>query len=113
MGRSVYEWLGKILIYSYTHRLIYIIVTSLLLISNCTTSENLSVIERVALSFGLSIAIVTLSILLLNLLFGMRITGFNSVLVILFMTIVPAAVYYLNRFIKRKKENASQDEIPD
>ena len=72
--------------------------------------KKINVIERVVLSFALSIAIVTLSILLLNVVFGMRITGFNSVLVIIFITVVPAGAYYLNRYIKRKKENASQEE---
>ena len=71
--------------------------------------KKISVIERVTLSFALSIAIVTLSILLLNVIFGMRITGFNSVLVIILVIIVPVAVYYLNKYIRRKKENASQE----
>lgn len=71
--------------------------------------KKINVIERVTLSFALSIAVVTLSILLLNWLFGMRITAFNSVLVIVFITVIPVAAYYLNRFIKRKKENASED----
>jgi len=71
--------------------------------------KKISVIERVTLSFALSIAIVTLSILLLNVIFGMRITGFNSVLVIILVIIVPVVVYYLNKYIRRKKENASQE----
>ena len=71
--------------------------------------KKISVIERVTLSFALSIAIVTLSILLLNVIFGMRITGFNSVLVIILVIIVPVAVYYLNKYIRRKKENASKE----
>lgn len=43
--------------------------------------RQINVIERVALSFGLSIAIVTLGILSLYRPVGIRISGFNSVLV--------------------------------
>ena len=75
--------------------------------------KKLSVIERITLSFALSIAIVTLSILLFNVLFGIRITGFNSVLIIILITVIPVAAYYLNRFIRRKKKNVSQDEQSD
>ncbi len=66
-----------------------------------------SVLERIAFSFGLSIAIVTLSILFANLVFGMRITGFNSVLVIIVVTILPVAIYYLNRLVKKRKKKAA------
>lgn len=61
--------------------------------------RRINVIERLALSFGLSIAVVTLSILALNKLVGVRITGFNSVLIIIGVTIVPVVVYYLKRLI--------------
>lgn len=63
--------------------------------------RQVNALERVALSFGLSIAVVTLSILALNMLFGIRITGFNSVLVIIAITIIPVVVYYLCRLIRR------------
>ena len=66
--------------------------------------KGINVIERVALSLGLSIAIVTLSLFLLNWLIGIRITTLNSVLVIIVVTILPLVVYYLNRIIRRKKE---------
>ena len=62
--------------------------------------RQINVIERVALSFGLSIAIVTLSILSLNKLLGLRITGFNSVLIIIVVTIIPIVFYYLNKLIR-------------
>jgi uncharacterized membrane protein len=65
------------------------------------------VLERIVLSFGLSIAVVTLSILFANLVFGMRITGFNSVLVIMVVTILPVAIYYLNRLVRKKKKKAA------
>jgi len=63
--------------------------------------RQVNVIERIALSFGLSIAVVTLSILVLNKLIGIRITGLNSVLIILVITVVPIVIYYLNRLRRR------------
>lgn len=63
--------------------------------------NQINIIERIALSFGLSIAVVTLSILTLNVLLGIRITGLNSLLIIIFVTIIPVALYYLKRFKKR------------
>ncbi len=69
--------------------------------------KQINVIERVTLSFGLSIVVVTLSLLLLNRLIGISITGFNSVLVIVGITVLPVLVYYLNRLVKRKKGSAT------
>ena len=66
------------------------------------SGKQINVAERVALSFGLSIAIVTISILALNALVGIRISGSNAVLVILAVTVVPVAVYYLRRLIQRR-----------
>ena len=62
--------------------------------------KRVSIIERIALSFGLSIALVTLSILTLNVLLKIRITGFNSILIIIVITVIPIAIYYLKRFLK-------------
>jgi len=64
--------------------------------------KQINLLERTALSFGLSIAIVTLSILALNKLIGVSITGFNAVLVILAVTIIPVVTYYLKRYIKSR-----------
>ena len=64
--------------------------------------RQINVIERIALSLGLSIAVVTLSILVLNVLFGVRITGFNSVMIILTITIVPVVFYYVYGLIRRR-----------
>jgi len=68
--------------------------------------RKINIIERVALSFGLSIAAVILSLFLLNRLIGMKITGFNSLLVILVLTIIPVVIYYINRLIRRRREGA-------
>jgi len=62
--------------------------------------RQINVVERIALSFGLSIAVVTLSILALNRLTGVRLTGFNSVLIIIAVTVIPVAFYYLRRLIR-------------
>jgi len=73
--------------------------------------RRINVIERVALSLALSIVVVTLSLLLMNRLVGIRITGFNSVLVIIVVTILPVAAYYLSRFIKRRRDNDTEGEV--
>ena len=62
--------------------------------------KRVNIIERVALSFGLSIALVTLSILVLNLLLDVKVTGINSLLIIIVIAIIPLAVYYLKRLVK-------------
>jgi len=72
--------------------------------------KQVNILERIALSFGLSIATVTLSILVLNKLIGIRITGLNSVLIILIITVVPIAVYYLNRLRRKRLRNSSNQE---
>ncbi len=66
--------------------------------------RQINVLERVVLSFALSVALVTLSILSLHKLFGISITGLNSVLIILVITVIPVAFYYLKRLMKRNKE---------
>lgn len=67
--------------------------------------KKLSIIERITISIALSIAMVTLSILALNLLIGMRITGFNAVLVIGLITVVPLIIYFITMYINKKKES--------
>ena len=64
--------------------------------------RRINVIERLTISFALSIVVVTLSLLLVNKLIGIRITGFNSAMVIIVVTIFPVIVYYLNRLIRRR-----------
>ena len=68
--------------------------------------RQINVIERLTLSFALSIVVVTLSLLLVNRLLGVRITGFSSALVIIVVTILPVTAYYLNRLIKRRRGSA-------
>ena len=67
--------------------------------------RELDVIERVTISLALSIVVVTLSILLASML-GMKITGLNSTLVIIIVTILPALIYFLNNRIRRRRGSA-------
>ena len=61
-------------------------------------------IERVVLSFGLSIALVTLTVCVTNLLFDVRITGLNVFLTIIAITAIPAVPYCVMRFaVNREK----------
>jgi len=73
--------------------------------------KQINVIERIALSFGLSIASVTLSIFALNLLFGIRITGFNSAMVILTITTIPLILYYLNKYLGKQFREYSNKSL--
>ncbi len=65
--------------------------------------KQIKIIERIVLSFGLSIAMVTLSLVSLNYVVGIKITGVNSVLIIIVITIVPVAIYYLNKLIRQHR----------
>ena len=69
--------------------------------------KQINVIERVALSLGLSIAMVTLSIIVLNKLLGIKINGLNSLLIIFVVTIIPLALYYLKKL--GSKRSSSED----
>ncbi|MFC1962380.1 DUF1616 domain-containing protein [Chloroflexota bacterium] len=69
------------------------------------SGREINILERLALSLGLSIAVVTLSILAINLLLGGRITGLNSVMIILVITIVPIVFYSIKRLLKRSGNN--------
>ena len=65
--------------------------------------EQLKLLERIALSLALSIVAVTLSVFFANRLLNIKLTGLNSVLIIIVVTILPIIAYYLNRVIKRKR----------
>jgi uncharacterized membrane protein len=67
---------------------------------------RISILERLALATGLSIASVTLSIIVLNVLFHVRINGVNAVLTILGITAVAVAVYLLKRILSRRATDA-------
>ncbi|MFC1977940.1 DUF1616 domain-containing protein [Chloroflexota bacterium] len=67
--------------------------------------QEINAVERIALSFGLSIVLVTLSILALNMLLGVRITGFNSLAIICLITALPLAIYYIKRRMSGRSEH--------
>jgi len=69
--------------------------------------QQINIVERLALSFGLSIALVTLTILALNKLIGLSITGFNAVLAIIVVTIIPVVIYYLKKILVKRENNAA------
>jgi len=71
--------------------------------------RKVNIIERIAISIGLSIASVTLSILVLNVLFGMRITGLNALITIIVITIIPAGIYIFRRYLARRSEASDGD----
>lgn len=67
--------------------------------------RQINIIESVALSIGLSIATVTLSILAINKILGMRINGVNAILVIILITVVPVIICLVSRFIRRRRQH--------
>ena len=64
--------------------------------------KQINAVERLVLSIALSLAMVTLSILALNKLVGMRITGANAILTILVITVIPVIVYFVRKLIAKK-----------
>lgn len=69
--------------------------------------DEIDAIERIALSFGLSIAIIPLVIFYLNYLLGVKITLINSSIAILFLTLIPATIYF------GKKRGLMPDKLSD
>lgn len=67
--------------------------------------KQVNIIERLALSFGLSIAIVTTSIIALNKLIGVKITTINSGIIILIVTVIPVIIYFFDRLIHRRRDD--------
>lgn len=65
--------------------------------------------ERIALSVGISIATVTLSVLALNLLFKVKITGTNALFTIIVITVIGLAAYLVKRRIKRKSDTVKEE----
>ena len=68
--------------------------------------RELHLLERVALSIGLSIALVTLSVLFTNIVFHIRITGLNALLTIIIITVIPLAIYYTGKYLSEKRNRA-------
>jgi len=59
------------------------------------SKDEIDIIERIALSFGLSIALVPLTVFYLNYLLHIRITAINSFAIIMIITLIPFAYIHL------------------
>jgi uncharacterized membrane protein len=70
--------------------------------------EEIDGIERIALSFGLSIALVPLAIFWLNYVFTVKITVINSFLTVLFLSLLPLVYLFL-----RGKFGTCEKDCPD
>ena len=71
--------------------------------------RKLSKLERIALSFGLSIALVVLSVLGLNVAFGVRISGTNALITIVVITVIPLGIYFVRKYLTRRGKTADGD----
>jgi uncharacterized membrane protein len=66
--------------------------------------NRVSIIERIVLSLGLSIAIVTVGILVLHVIFDVKVTGINSLISIGAIIVLAVATYFTKGYIiKRMK----------
>ena len=61
------------------------------------------------LAMGLSIAIVTMSVLVLHLLFGLKITGANSLVAIAIIIIAGVAAYIIKRNISGRGKSEVEE----
>ena len=71
--------------------------------------SKISVIERIVLSMGLSIAIVTLGVLALHVLIGMKITGINSLIAIAVIIVAAVITYFIKRYITQRMKASGGD----
>jgi uncharacterized membrane protein len=71
--------------------------------------NRVRIIERIVLSLGLSIAIVTLGILVLHVIFDMKVTGISSLISIAAITVLAAATYFIKRYIMKRMKAPGGD----
>jgi uncharacterized membrane protein len=71
--------------------------------------RKVNVLERAALSFGLSVALVTLSVIVLNVLLHVMINGLNALLTIIALTAFALAIYFIRRFAPPKSGPSGGD----
>ncbi len=71
--------------------------------------KKINIIERIAISIGLSIALVTLSVIALNLLLDVKINGFNALIIIIVITIIPLAIYFPRKYLGTRPEASDGD----
>jgi len=64
--------------------------------------RKLDIPERLALSIGLSIALVTLSILVANVVFKIPISGLSALVIILLITVIPLIWYGIRWWLSKR-----------
>ncbi|UCD09882.1 MAG: DUF1616 domain-containing protein [Dehalococcoidales bacterium] len=72
--------------------------------------KQINHIERLVLSFALSLTLVTLSILGLNAVIDMRITGLNALLTILLLTFIPLIIHFIRKYRQKRKMPQIEEE---
>ncbi len=71
--------------------------------------NKVNVLERLALSLGLSIALVTLSVVVLNVLLHVRINGLNALLTIIALTALALAIFFIRKYAMTKSGDSGGD----
>ena len=69
------------------------------------SKRQINRLERIALSFGLSISLVTLIIYAANRIWKIKITGTNSLFIILLLILVALVSYYIKISVIRQNRN--------
>ena len=59
--------------------------------------KKINIIERIALAIGLSIALITLTTAVLNVIFDMKINLTNAIITIIVLTLIPGTIYLFQR----------------
>ena len=72
--------------------------------------RKIDILERILLSFTLSIVFVTLSLLFANWIFKVRTTGVNSLFIIIVVTVIPLGIYYIRRVMGREEVDVAEGE---
>ena len=72
--------------------------------------KQINYLERLVLSFALSLTLVTLSVLGLNAVIKMRITGINALLTIILLIMIPLIIYFTRRYIQKRKMQQIEEE---
>ncbi|MFA5308774.1 MAG: DUF1616 domain-containing protein [Dehalococcoidales bacterium] len=63
--------------------------------------KKIHLLERIALSIGFSIALITLSLVVLNIIFDLDINLTNSLITIAVLTVIPGGIYLFQRYRRR------------
>jgi len=72
--------------------------------------KKVNKLERLVLSFGLSLAMVTLCVLALNIALNIPISGLNTVIIIVILIIIPLAIRYVPKYFKKRKSEPPEEE---